>query len=65
MTEIRPEDILKIRVEEMLTQVQLGAMVGVTGKTVSLWERGLSKPRAKNAALIQKLLEAMDEKAVA
>ena len=27
-----------------LTQAELGAMLGISGKAVSKWERGLSKP---------------------
>ena len=32
------------RKERGLTQAELGAMFGISGKAVSKWERGLSKP---------------------
>ena len=32
------------RKERGLTQSELGAMLGISGKAVSKWERGLSKP---------------------
>ncbi len=36
--------ILEKRKERGLTQAELGAMLGISGKAVSKWERGLSKP---------------------
>ena len=36
--------ILRKRKERGLTQSELGAMLGISGKAVSKWERGLSKP---------------------
>ena len=36
--------ILTKRKERGLTQAELGAMLGISGKAVSKWERGLSKP---------------------
>lgn len=36
--------ILQKRKERGLTQAELGAMLGISGKAVSKWERGLSKP---------------------
>ena len=36
--------ILEKRKECGLTQAELGAMLGISGKAVSKWERGLSKP---------------------
>ena len=36
--------ILTKRKEYGLTQTELGAMLGISGKAVSKWERGLSKP---------------------
>ncbi len=32
------------RKERGMTQAELGAMLGISGKAVSKWERGLSKP---------------------
>ena len=36
--------IIEKRKERGLTQAELGAMLGISGKAVSKWERGLSKP---------------------
>ena len=36
--------IVAKRKEQGLTQAELGAMLGISGKAVSKWERGLSKP---------------------
>ena len=36
--------IVAKRKERWLTQAELGAMLGISGKAVSKWERGLSKP---------------------
>ena len=36
--------IVAKRKERGLTQTELGAMLGISGKAVSKWERGLSKP---------------------
>lgn len=36
--------IVEKRKERGLTQTELGSMLGVSGKAVSKWERGLSKP---------------------
>ena len=36
--------IVTKRKEQGLTQTELGAMLGISGKAVSKWERGLSKP---------------------
>ena len=36
--------ILEKRKEHGLTQAELGAMLGISGKAISKWERGLSKP---------------------
>jgi len=48
MFEIEPSRILRIRLAMNLTQKTLGAMLGVSGKQVSLWERGLAIPCAVN-----------------
>ena len=36
--------IVAKRKEQGLTQAELGAMLGISGKAVPKWERGLSKP---------------------
>ena len=62
MSDIGPKDILRIRQENNLTLKQFGAGIGVTAKTVSLWERGLSKPRRTHAlAIYNQWAEAFDE----
>ena len=38
------ELIVEKRKERGLTQAELGLMLGISGKAVSKWERGLSKP---------------------
>ena len=39
------------RKERGLTQAELGAMLGISGKAVSKWERGLSKPCDEHLAV--------------
>ena len=39
-----------------LTQDELGAMLGISGKAVSKWERGLSKPCEEHAEKLCQLL---------
>ena len=39
--------IAKLRKEKNLTQDELGDLLGVSGKSVSKWERGLSIPDTK------------------
>ena len=38
------DQIVEKRKERGLTQAELGSMLGISGKAVSKWERGLSKP---------------------
>ena len=40
--------IVEKRKERGVTQAELGAMLGISGKAVSKWERGLSKPCDKH-----------------
>ena len=44
------------RKERALTQAELGAMLGISGKAVSKWERGLSKPCDEHLARLIDLL---------
>ena len=46
--------IVEKRKEQGLTQTELGAMLGISGKAVSKWERGLSKPCDEH---LEKLIE--------
>lgn len=48
--------ILEKRKELGLTQSELGAMLGISGKAVSKWERGLSKPCDEHLAKLVDLL---------
>lgn len=36
--------IKQLRTRKKLTQLQLGQAIGVTGKTISMWELGVSEP---------------------
>ena len=44
------------RKERGLTQAELGAMLGISGKAVSKWERGLSKPCEEHLEKLVSLL---------
>ena len=50
------EFIAELRKEKKLTQAELGDIVGVTGKAVSRWERGLNLP---DTAIINKVSEVL------
>ena len=48
--------IAEKRKEHGLTQTELGAMLGISGKAVSKWERGLSKPCEEHLDRLVELL---------
>ena len=48
--------IAERRRERGMTQDELGAMLGISGKAVSKWERGLSKPCEGHAERLCQLL---------
>ena len=48
--------ILEKRKARGLTQAELGAMLGISGKAVSKWERGLSKPCDEHLARLVDLI---------
>ena len=48
--------IAERRREREMTQDELGAMLGISGKAVSKWERGLSKPCEEHAEKLVNLL---------
>lgn len=48
--------IAEKRKEKGLTQDALGAMLGISGKAVSKWERGLSQPDGTHMAYLINLL---------
>ena len=48
--------IAEKRKEKRLTQDALGAMLGISGKAVSKWERGLSQPDASHIGKLTELL---------
>lgn len=49
------DEIRDARQRAHLTQDELGAMIGVTGRTIGNWERGYSVPRNRQAALEEAL----------
>ena len=50
------ELILEKRKEHGLTQSELGKLLGISGKAVSKWERGLSKPCEEHMARLVNLI---------
>lgn len=48
--------IAEKRKEKGLTQDALGAMLGISGKAVSKWERGLSQPNESHIGKLTELL---------
>ena len=48
--------IAERRRERGMTQDELGAKLGISGKAVSKWERGLSKPCEEHAEMLCQLL---------
>ena len=53
--------IAEKRKEKGLTQDALGAMLGISGKAVSKWERGLSQPDEAHTGKLAELLGLPDE----
>lgn len=53
-----PAEVLAIRSELGLTQVQLAQLLGVHPLTVSKWERGLGAPSPHEQALLQSFRKA-------
>jgi len=49
---LTPEGIKRLRARLGLTQVQLAALLGVTGPAVAQWEMGTSEPRGSNRAAL-------------
>ena len=47
---ITPAMIKRLRVKLGITQMQLAALVGVTGPAIAQWEGGTSEPRGANRA---------------
>ncbi len=56
------EEIARLRRANGWTQDQLGAMLGISGKAVSKWERGLSKPRCEHQSKLVELFGLQVEK---
>lgn len=48
-------DILKLRKEKNLTQVQLAKLVGVSITSVRLWEKGVTTPKEENLEKLKKI----------
>lgn len=40
--------LAKLRKERKLTQEELGELLGINGKSVSKWERGITRPNVEN-----------------
>lgn len=40
--------LAKLRKERRLTQEELGELLGINGKSVSKWERGITRPSVEN-----------------
>ncbi len=53
--DLSTEEIVHLRREKGWTQDQLGAMLGISGKAISKWERGLSKPCQEHQAKLVEL----------
>ena len=49
---LTPEAIKRLRARLGVTQVQLAALLGVTGPAVAQWEMGTSEPRGSNRAAL-------------
>lgn len=47
----------EVRIQKGLSQYQLGALVGVSGKAVSKWENGVSKPAHRTLAALCEVLD--------
>ena len=56
--------IVEKRKERGLTQAELGSMIGISGKAVSKWERGLSKPCEEHLERLVALLDLQVESTV-
>ena len=56
-----PDDRRDIRRGVRLTQVRVGAIVGVTGQMVGLWERGRNEPTGERRIRYAELLDACIE----
>ena len=48
MKNIDVDAIKKLRIENNVSQKELGNMLGISDRAVSKWERGESQPSAKN-----------------
>ena len=55
MENINVDAIKKLRVENGVSQKELGNMLGISDRAVSKWERGESQPSAKNMIALSKI----------
>ena len=55
MQSINVDAIRKLRVENNVSQKELGDMLGISDRAVSKWERGESQPSAKNMIALSKI----------
>ena len=51
----------QIREAAQVSQRELAAALGVSVMTLNRWERGLARPRGKNAAAYASLLEQLED----
>ena len=56
MQEIQSEKIKEIRTKRKMSQKNLGKYLGISDRAVSKWERGESKPSARNLITLSKVL---------
>lgn len=59
------EEIFALRKQLKLTQVQFGAKIGVSARTISAWEHGKARPDAAEAAKIVEQARAANRKGLA
>jgi DNA-binding transcriptional regulator YiaG len=57
MKEWTPEDLIKFRKKNKLTQTQMGKLVGVSLTAVYQWERGERNPSKTARILLSKIEE--------
>ena len=55
MDRFNSKKIKELRVQNNITQKQLGDMMGISDRAVSKWEAGLSKPSGQNLIFLAKV----------
>ena len=49
------ERIKELRLEQGLTQMQLGKLIGVSQKAIDYWERSVNEPKSSNIFALVKI----------